>query len=78
MQQRGSTKEKRKYLKEAYDSRRGSNSARAKLEESDVKEIKRRLLQRDRIVDIAADFNVSKATISQIRREKTWTHVPWR
>jgi hypothetical protein len=47
----------------------------AKLNEEDVRKIKRRLAAGDRARLIAADFNVTIFTIREISQNKTWKHV---
>lgn len=53
----------------------GSRNGWAKLHESDVVQIKRRLRAGDRRDDIAADFDVCKATVSHIAAGRSWRHV---
>lgn len=55
---------------------KGSNSPCSKLDEDDVREIKR-LLEDDSIYqyEIAEEFDVDRATITYIKQGKTWTHV---
>ncbi|MGA0608841.1 HNH endonuclease [Caldimonas sp. KR1-144] len=53
----------------------GSNNPRAKLNESQVAEIKRRLLCREPHRLIAADYGVRKTLISAISTGQNWGHV---
>lgn len=54
----------------------GEGHHSAKLTESDVVEIRKRLKAGDRQKDIARDFGVSTCPISQIKRGIIWKHVP--
>jgi hypothetical protein len=56
---------------------RGSLHGRALLDEDDVTEIKKLLVQGMSRVAIAERFRVSSGSISAIARNKTWKHVPW-
>ncbi len=51
----------------------GGHSLMAKLTEDDVRQIKGR--PGDRCVDLAVEFGCSSATISALRREKSWQWV---
>lgn len=52
----------------------GSVNPQAKLTESDIPAIRRRIPS-ERYIDIANDYGCSKATIGLIAVGKTWTHV---
>lgn len=47
----------------------------AKISESDAKEIKRRLAAGEMGKDIAADFGIHKATVSDIKLGKIWKDI---
>lgn len=53
----------------------GSKNPAAKLTEEDAALIKALLREKHPIKDIAAKFNISEATIYDIKRGKTWNHV---
>lgn len=56
---------------------RGRDSLKhAKLKPCDIPEIRRRLAVGDRHQDIAADYGVSRPTISQIHIGRNWRRVP--
>lgn len=55
---------------------RGSALPQAKLTEADITPIRRRVHRGERHAQIALDFGVSKAAISDIARGITWKHVP--
>ena len=54
---------------------KGTNNTRAKLTETDVVEIKRRIATGETAKEIAPDFGVTHYTIWGIRSGKTWKHV---
>lgn len=63
------------YFKE-NDLRKGSNCGNSKLEEYEVREIKKLLKNKDLYqYEIANKFNVSQSTITAINNEKIWTHI---
>ena len=53
----------------------GSLNHAARLAETDIPAIRARLAKGERHEDIAADYGVHRATISQVARGFTWTHV---
>jgi len=53
----------------------GSRNRYARLTEADIPAIRARLAKGERHDDIAADYRVHRATISQVARGFTWTHV---
>lgn len=53
----------------------GSKSGKAKLNETDVLEIRNAIDYRGVCVDLSRKFNVTSVLISQIRRGKGWSHV---
>jgi hypothetical protein len=55
--------------------RRGSNNSFSKLQEADVKEIKRRLASGEVQRVIARDYNISPRAVSDIKCGLTWGHV---
>jgi hypothetical protein len=58
---------------EAY---RGMRNGRARLSEDDVRSIRARVATgRERWVDIARAFGVSKGTVAHIAARRTWQHV---
>lgn len=48
-----------------------------KLDETKVREIKRRLQAGDTSKEIAAEYGVQADTIRRIKRGVQWGHVPW-
>ena len=56
-------------------SQRGEDAGPAKLSNADVILIIERLKKNEFLRDIAVDYNVSVATIHDIRRHKTWAHL---
>lgn len=54
--------------------RKGTEAAHAKLTEEQVRDIRARC-SKDRVTDIARDYNVSQWTISSIKHNRTWKHV---
>lgn len=54
---------------------RGENNPRATLTEEQVIEIRRRLAEGQRGVDVAKAFGTNKYTISTIKQRKSWTHI---
>jgi group I intron endonuclease len=54
---------------------KGSNNQFSKLNEALVTQIKKLLSDNISVTFIANKFNVTKATISYIKNNKTWTHV---
>ena len=54
---------------------RGEQNGRAKLVESDVREIRKRLSKGHRGSDIAKDFNVNRVTIYSIRDRHLWGYL---
>lgn len=55
---------------------KGSKHNLAKLKESDIPIIHQRLANGEKGTVIAKDYDVTKYTISDIKRGKTWTHIP--
>jgi len=55
--------------------RLGSRNPTAKLTESDIPEIRRRLERGETLRSVGADYGVSEANLSGIRLGKTWRHV---
>jgi hypothetical protein len=55
----------------------GSRNGRSKLSEIDVKNIKELISRGWKCVFIAELFNVSPVTITFIKTNRSWTHVPW-
>lgn len=53
----------------------GEKNAMSILTENQVKEIKVKILNKARGIDIASEYKVHKATISDIKRGLTWQHV---
>lgn len=51
---------------------RGERSAKAKLTESQVRQIKARIAAGDRGIDLAAAYGVSPSTIGEIKRGRLW------
>lgn len=70
--------ETRRKMSEAHRRRdsRGSNSTSAKLSESKVSAILRRLSSGELQKDLAREYGVAKGTISKIWIGETWTNVP--
>jgi len=48
-----------------------------KLTEKDVKDIKQKLMNNEKLKSVAEEFGVSGVFISKIRDEKVWKHIPW-
>lgn len=48
-----------------------------KLNQDQVKEIKRRIWKGESNIEISKSFPVNNRTIGNIAREQTWKHVPW-
>jgi hypothetical protein len=62
----------------AYDTglkKRGEDFCCAKLTDSDVEEIKLRFVNGDRDAAILKDYAISAASISQIRKGRSWRHI---
>ncbi len=56
---------------------RGEKNSRSKLREVDVVEIRRRYFQTDATMkQLAEEYDVTEAAISQAVNRKTWAHVP--
>lgn len=53
----------------------GEKNSQAKLTENDVKEIIKLLKNNVSLSKIGEKYNVSKSTISSIKRGKTWKHI---
>lgn len=64
--------ETRDYLKKI---RQGEGTSTSKFSNEDVLKIKELILSGIKLSEIASLFNVSEATISDIKNLKTWTHV---
>ena len=58
-----------------YRSKKGCPSINAKLTEDDVKQIKKRINNNDRIIEISEDYNVGFACIYNIKNGKTWSNI---
>lgn len=54
---------------------RGIKSATAKLDENQVKDIKKMIAKGYKNVEIAANFIVSRTAINHIRKNLTWKHI---
>jgi group I intron endonuclease len=61
--------------KKMSEQRKGSKGSRAKLNENDVIEIRKRLHDGEKVSAIAKEYKVSWTTISYIRDRKNWTHI---
>ena len=57
-------------------SRRGAENPNAKLTEADIPRIRQRLADGDTLKVIAAQFGVSFQTISKIKNNRRWFHLP--
>jgi len=55
----------------------GSKNTWAKLNEDQVKEIKRLISQNYKLTEIAKKFKVTHGSIGNIKSGKTWSHVEW-
>lgn len=55
---------------------RGQRAGLAKLNDTDIPEIRKRLSQGEAQWRIAKDFGVSQAAIAAIKLGNTWTHIP--
>lgn len=60
--------------RDQIETARGSDHGKAKLDEDDVRDIKRRL-DDESYQELADEYGVSKSTISCIANEYYWTHV---
>lgn len=56
-------------------SQRGIAHGRAKIDDGDVREIRRRYFAGDRQRDLAVEFGISKTQIARIVHEESWGHV---
>lgn len=56
-------------------SNRGSRCGTAKLNETQVLEIKRLIKQKIKLINIAALFDVSESTIKAIKQKRNWAHL---
>ncbi|BCC74234.1 hypothetical protein BCJMU51_p2089 (plasmid) [Bacillus cereus] len=54
---------------------KGSKNGRAKLNEEEVKQIKKLLKEGEKIMEIAKQYNISRQLVSNIKHEKRWAHV---
>jgi len=48
---------------------------KALINDSDVVEIRKMLAAGDRIIDIAAKFDVTRYVVNDIKRGKSWKHI---
>lgn len=62
-------------LAAGMDLKKGEDSIAAKLTESQVIEIKRRIKEGERLIDISIDYPVSKSAIAEIKAGRSWGHV---
>jgi anti-sigma28 factor (negative regulator of flagellin synthesis) len=53
----------------------GENNPRSKLTDEKVKEIKNRIKDGERNIDIAEMYNISKQVISKIKTGRSWRHI---
>lgn len=53
----------------------GEGHSQAKLTETQVREIRFRTLQGERPCNLGREFNISEATIRDIRNRKSWKHI---
>ena len=63
------------YRKMHSELTKGEKNPNAKLTEKDVIDIKKRLQQGERNIDIAKIYNVGSHVISMIKCNKSWKHV---
>lgn len=56
-------------------SNRGSRCGTARLTEKQVIQIKKLILQKVKLIDIAVQFNVSESTIKHIKQNRNWAHI---
>jgi hypothetical protein len=54
---------------------RGSASGKAKLEASDVREIRKRLKSGEKNIVLAKEFGVHSASITDIKMGRSWVHL---
>lgn len=66
----------KKYAPPVHLGQKGSLNGNAKLNEQNIREIRRRIKSGDTNTSIGHDFGVSHSMISAIRRRKVWTHLP--
>lgn len=57
------------------NSRKGSKNCKAKLSEENVIQIKKRLLNKEKVKEIVKDFPVGITTIRNIKTGRSWTHI---
>jgi len=57
--------------------RRGENHYLTHLSEKEVADIKSRLCDGERTRDLAAEYGITHASMSDIKYGRTWKHVPW-
>ena len=62
-------------MKQYLDVRRGSQQPQSKLNEDDVRDIRKRIAKGEKNIDIANRYKVTAATIIRIKRGKGWKHV---
>lgn len=63
--------------KHRHKAMRGEKNGMAKLNESQVKEIKDKLKKGYYCLDLADEYQVDITTISKINVGKHWRHIPW-
>jgi hypothetical protein len=61
--------------KHTSEHNRGELSSTAKLNDEKVREIRRMLIEKRRVADIAIEFGVSKTVVQFIKNKRTWRHV---
>jgi len=71
----GTAKENQQDRVKHNTSNRGSKCGTAKLTEKDVIEIKKLILQKVKLIIIAAKYNVSESTIKAIKQKRNWAHI---
>lgn len=56
-------------------SNRGSKCGTAKLNEEQVRDIKKLIDKKIKLINIAAKYNVSESTIKAIKQKRNWAHI---
>lgn len=54
---------------------KGSRNHNSKINEETARQIKIRLKNKEKIKDIAEELNISRAIVSDIKRERTWKNI---
>jgi len=66
---------RKEHVKKISENRRGEKQIFSKLKEKDVIEIRIRLKEGARGVDLAQEFGVKRAAISNVKSRRNWKHI---